>query len=243
MGQFQLTSSLPGLFQQSYVGSLLKSNQGGGGIGSMMNNSLGGLGFGGLTGGLTGGNMMAGTNPLNPLQGASDLQGLGGFVNQVQTMGALRQMGYLPSTQKSSSSGGGDLMSQMMSMFSMLQSMMGSGSAESILGGGQANGNGDDSTAEQLAGMLSMMQALMGSLGGQTQTVSAPVAQMPGANAFAGNLGGMAGLGGNMQGLGGMSGFGGGGFFSGIGDGFASIDSAINQTVGSVLGSLSLAKL
>ncbi|HEY9686693.1 MAG TPA: hypothetical protein V6C52_06940 [Coleofasciculaceae cyanobacterium] len=263
--------------------SLLKSSLGGGGISSMMNSSgLGGLGFGGLTGGLTGGNMMAGANPLNPLQGASAVQGLGSFVNQVQTMGALRQMGYLPSTQRSNSSGGGDLMSQMMNMFSMLQTMMGGGSAAPESGGGQQapfadNGTARDPMAEQLASMVGMLQALMASLGGQSQTVSAPVSQVSNANAFAGGLGdmsgfggvpmssfgglgGMAGLGGmpmsgfgglggtaglgGMAGLGGVPGFGGGGgLFSGIGDGFASIDNALNQTVGSVLGSLSLAKI
>jgi hypothetical protein len=320
-----LAQALPGIFQQAYVTSLLK-NSGGGGLGSMMNSGIGGLGFGGLTGGAMGGNMMAGANPTNPLQGASALKGIGQFASEVQQVGAMRKMGLLPSAKEEKAAksagigagtgGAGDLMAQMMSL---LQSMAGSSSGgvqKSLdVGGGSATSlggsdstpasmardasGGPDQAMSQLMSMFSMLQSMLGSLGGgsaarqqaapqQVAPQQAPQQQqgapslgsllqavgnpgaggglggLPGAGGLgalmgaggglgglpgAGGLGALMGAGGGLGGLpgagglGGLPGAGGGGLFPTIGDGFASIDAGINQALGSVFGSLSLARL
>lgn len=229
-----ISSGLPGLFQNAYYGSLSNSAMGGG-LGVASNSGLGGLGFGGLMPGLVSGGGMMGDN-LNPLAGHSALRGLGDFTNQVMYTGALRQMGYLPSTKGgggggAAGGGGGPqgMMQQLMQMFTMMQAMM-SGDQTGGLGG-QGGGFGGYPTQQPIPASYGFANPTGFGGGGFANPAAFGGGGFGSPAAFGGGFGG--------------GGFGGGGnsLFSRVGDGFASIDTAINQTLGGIFNTLPLAKL
>ena len=168
-----ITSTLPGIMQQAYYNSMIKSSSGG-----ALGTSLGGvgsLGFGGLVGGQAG---SVGGNPTNPLQGASALRGLNQFVGQVQQTAAMRKAGLLPTTQKQGAAGG----------LAGLMAALGGGGGTSGLGSA-----GGSDPMNMLLQMFTMLQSMMGG-GGSTGSLGGSNFSAVGANnAFSGSLGGLSG--------------------------------------------------
>lgn len=214
----QLSASLPGVFQNT-----LRSGLTGGNTNTSSISNLGGL---------VGGSSSAasvGQNPLNPLQGASALRGLNGFVSNLVQTNNLRKAGALPGGTTGAAAGGGgseqQLMSTLMTLFSMLQSALAS-----------QQGGASPAPAAQAAAAPA--------------PTPAPAQANPFAGATSNILGGNSGsaasslLSGVIPGSGTPSPGGGlGSVFSRIGDNFASIDTAINKVLGGISSSLPIARL
>jgi hypothetical protein len=197
-------ANLANLFQESYQNALNGTNALGISSSSLINEALGGA-------------TVAGSNPLDPLQGQPALQGLDSFVNGIQQSYsqnvAAGTPGYTPATASGVPTTGTDTSGSTMdpsSMLSALSSMMGmlggSGSSSGLgsssllngfspsttssaddlsgLGGSPTTASAYDVSADQsgsgsgsssnllgeLQSMLSMLTSLMGSMGGGSGT-------------------------------------------------------------------------
>lgn len=223
----QISSALPGIFQNAFMGSLLKSSTGGGTINSL----AAGSNFG-LTGGVIGGTGLTSSNPNNPLQGATALSGLDNFVGSLMMSSQLRKAGLagpvgVPGGAGGLAAGGGAdpaaLLSMIQTLMSQLQSMSGQGGAPATGGAGAA--------------ISPFAPAPVGAAPQAASPIAAAAPQAAGGGGLLGSLGG--GISSALS----AAGRGIGGIFQKIGDGFASIDGKINQAVGGILGALPLAKL